>query len=83
MERHEGYSAPARDTHLNKAKVAIVKARDYDRAQIYAGVEKGIELIGGLEKIVKPRSSVFVKTFQEGNCDRPELPVPFGNPVRA
>ena len=61
MERHEGYSALARDTHLNKAKVAIVKARDYDRAQIYAGVEKGIELIGGLERIVKPRSSVFVK----------------------
>ena len=61
MERHEGYSAPAQDTHLNKAKVAIVKAHDYDCAQIYAGMEKGIELIGGLEKIVKPRSSVFVK----------------------
>ena len=60
-ERHRGYSAPAQNTRLNKVKVAIIKAHDYDRAQIHAGVEKGIELIGGLEKIIKPRSNVFVK----------------------
>ena len=61
VECHEAYSEFPQNTHVSKAKVAIVKAHDYDCAQIYAGVDKGIELIGGLEKIVKPRSSVFVK----------------------
>ena len=60
-ERHRGYPSPAQNTRLNKVKVAIIKAHDYDHAQIHAGVKKGIELIGGLEKIVKPRSNVFVK----------------------
>ncbi|MBA7473704.1 hypothetical protein ES707_09047 [subsurface metagenome] len=47
--------------HMNKAKVSIVKAHDYDYAELYVAVGKGIELIGGLAKIVPPGSKVFVK----------------------
>ncbi len=46
---------------MNKAKVSIVRAHDYDYAEIYAAVGKGIELIGGLAKIVPTGSKVFVK----------------------
>jgi len=46
---------------MNKAKVSIVRAHDYDYAEIYTAVERGIELIGGLAKIVSPGSKVFVK----------------------
>ncbi len=46
---------------MNKAKVSIVRAHDYDYTEIYAAMEKGIELIGGLAKIVSPGSKVFVK----------------------
>ncbi|GAI47632.1 unnamed protein product, partial [marine sediment metagenome] len=34
MERHEAYSESPQNTHASKAKVAIVKAHDYDCAQI-------------------------------------------------
>jgi len=47
--------------HMNKAKVSIVRAHDYDYAELYVAVGKGIELIGGLAKIVPPGSKVFVK----------------------
>ena len=46
---------------MNKAKVSIVRAHDYDYAEIYAAMEKGIELLGGLAKIVPTGSKVFVK----------------------
>jgi len=49
------------DTYINKAKVSIVRAHDYDYDEIYAAVEKSIELIGGLTKIVPSGSRVFVK----------------------
>ncbi len=49
------------NTHMNKAKVSIVRAHDYDYAEVHAAVEKGVELIGGLAKIVPPGSKVFVK----------------------
>jgi len=41
--------------------VSIVRAYDYDYAEIYAAMEKAIELLGGLAKIVPPGSKVFVK----------------------
>jgi len=53
--------AHLQNTHMNKAKVSIVRAHDYDYAEIYASVEKGIELLGGLTQIVSPGSKVFVK----------------------
>ena len=46
---------------MNKSKVSIVRAHDYDYAEIYAAMEKGIELIGGLAEVVPPGSKVFVK----------------------
>ena len=59
--RHKGDNAQLQNTHMNKAKVSIVRAHDYDYAEIYAVMEEGIELIGGLAKIVPPGSKVFVK----------------------
>jgi len=61
LDRHKKGPTLLHNTHMNKAKVSIVKARDYDCAQIYAAVEKGVKLIGGLEKVVRPRNKVFVK----------------------
>jgi uncharacterized protein (DUF362 family)/Pyruvate/2-oxoacid:ferredoxin oxidoreductase delta subunit len=46
---------------MNKAKVSIVKADDYDYPMVYAGVEKCLELLGGLGAMVKPESRIFVK----------------------
>ncbi len=59
--QHKRDNAYLQNTHMNKAKVSIVRAHDYDYAEIYAAVRKGIELIGGLTKIVSPDSKVFVK----------------------
>ena len=59
--RRKRDNAHLQNTHMNKAKVSIVRAHDYDYAEIYAAMEKGIELIGGLTKIVPPGSKVFVK----------------------
>ncbi len=61
VDHHNKDSPIFQSNHGKKAKVSIVKAPDYDYAQIYAAVKKGIELIGGLEKIVKPGNNVFVK----------------------
>ncbi len=44
-----------------KAMVSIVKVADYDFAKIYRAVKKSTNLIGNLEKVIKPRSKVFVK----------------------
>lgn len=46
---------------MNKAKVSIVRAHEYDYAQLNEAIEKSIKLIGGLERIVKPGDRVFVK----------------------
>ena len=46
---------------MKKAKVAVVKVSDYKSEEISAGLKKALALIGGLEKIIKPRSKVFVK----------------------
>jgi uncharacterized protein (DUF362 family)/ferredoxin len=42
-------------------QVSIVRAGNYDVDEIREAVRKGIELIGGLETIVKPGDRVFVK----------------------
>ena len=59
--QHKRDNAHLQNTHMNKAKVSIVKAHDYDYAEVHTAVEKGIKLIGGLTKIVPPDSKVFVK----------------------
>lgn len=42
-------------------KVSIVKVADYISAEVSEGLKKSLALIGGLEKIIKPHSKVFVK----------------------
>ncbi len=59
--RHQRDNTHLQHTYMNKAKVSIVRAHDYDYAEIYAAMEKGIGLLGGLAKIVPPGSKVFVK----------------------
>lgn len=44
-----------------EAKVSIVKVKEYKSEEVYKAIKKGLDLIGGLENILKPRSKVFVK----------------------
>jgi len=44
-----------------QAQVSIVRASKYDLTEILTAVRKSIELIGGLEEVIKPGSRVFVK----------------------
>ena len=46
---------------MNRPKVSIVRAYNYDSPQIYSAIEESIDLIGGLETIIKPGNKVFVK----------------------
>ena len=46
---------------MDKSKVSIVRAFNYDYAEIYAGIEGGIELICDLGKLIQPGCKVFVK----------------------
>ena len=57
---------------MNKAKVSIAKVDDYDRLKIQAGVERCIELLGGLKTIVKPGDRVFVKLNHLSPSSPPE-----------
>ncbi|UCC39106.1 MAG: DUF362 domain-containing protein [Candidatus Aminicenantes bacterium] len=57
---------------MKKAKVAIVKASDYESKEISAGLKKGLALLGGLEKIIKPKSKVFVKINHLSSSSPPE-----------
>ncbi len=51
--RDDGSQAPAR--------VAIVRAESYQLPRVRAAVDEAIRLIGGLETVVRPGTSVFVK----------------------
>ena len=46
---------------MGRVKVAAVRARDYDYAKVYVAVHRAVELTGGLEKLIKPGTQVFVK----------------------
>ena len=61
VDRQERESTSLKDAKLRNATVSIVRAHDYDCAQIYEAVKEGVELIGGLERVIKPGSRVFVK----------------------
>jgi len=43
------------------SKVAIVKCADYDPDSVYASVSKSLELLGGLDKYIKPGMRVLLK----------------------
>jgi uncharacterized protein (DUF362 family) len=44
-----------------KPKVSIVKCQDYDQARVDEAVRQSLELIGGLENVVKPGNTVLIK----------------------
>jgi uncharacterized protein (DUF362 family)/Pyruvate/2-oxoacid:ferredoxin oxidoreductase delta subunit len=48
-------------TGQNNARVSIVRADDYNLPRLVPIVQRSIELIGGLETIIKPGDRVFVK----------------------
>jgi len=61
VDREERVSPSLKDARSRKATVSIVRVHDYDCTQIYEAVKEGVELIGGLERVIKPGSKVFVK----------------------
>jgi len=60
MSRRKDPSIPE-PVDLPGTRVSIVRAGKYDVDEIRDAVRRGIELIGGLEGIVKPGDRVFVK----------------------
>jgi len=46
---------------MDRAKVAIIRAHEYDRAQIRSALEQGLALIGGWNHLIRPGDDVFVK----------------------
>ena len=43
------------------SKVSIVRCEDYDRDKVFAAVKRAVDLVGGIEKFVKPGMSVLLK----------------------
>lgn len=63
-----------------KSQVSIVKCNSYDRAEVEPAVRSSIELIGGIQKFIKPGSKVLVKPNlltatepQKGVTTHPEI----------
>jgi uncharacterized protein (DUF362 family)/ferredoxin len=48
-------------TKIHKSQVAIVACAGYDSAEVEAAVKKAVDLIGGIERFVKPDEKVLVK----------------------
>lgn len=46
---------------MKKAKVSIVKLEDYQSEKVLNALKKSLDLIGGLENILKPQTKIFVK----------------------
>lgn len=57
---------------MKKAKVSIVKVPDYNSGEIYGALKKSLSLIGSLENIIKPQSTVFVKINHLSPSSPPE-----------
>jgi uncharacterized protein (DUF362 family)/NAD-dependent dihydropyrimidine dehydrogenase PreA subunit len=60
-DQDNGDSPTLQNKGLKRVKVSLVRAHDYEFAQIYAALTKAIESIGKLQKIFKPGARVFVK----------------------
>ncbi len=43
------------------AKVSIVKCENYEHLKVKTAILKSLELIGGLEKLIKPGDNVLLK----------------------
>lgn len=46
---------------MKKSKVAIARLRDYQSKNVYNALKNALDLLGGLENILKPQTQVFVK----------------------
>ncbi|NIM90095.1 MAG: DUF362 domain-containing protein [Candidatus Aminicenantes bacterium] len=46
---------------MDKPKVSIVRIEDYNSEEIYQAIKQSLQLLGGLDKFVKPKSKIFVK----------------------
>ncbi len=46
---------------MTKSKVALVRCESYDEEAVFAAVKKGVDLIGGLDGIVKEGEKVLLK----------------------
>ncbi len=46
---------------MKKAEVSLVKVTDYQQDNVSRGLERGLKLLGGLDKIITPGSRVFIK----------------------
>jgi uncharacterized protein (DUF362 family) len=57
----DGDSPTSTNKSLKRAKVSLVRAREYEFAQVHAAIAKAVELIGGLPQVVKPGAKFFVK----------------------
>ncbi len=56
----------------NNSVVAITKADDYNYVKVYEAVKKSLELIGGLDRIIKQGDKVFVKINHLPPSSQPE-----------
>jgi len=69
-----------KDIAVNKSKVSIVRCVDYKQPQVEAAVTESVELIGGIEKFIKPNARVLLKpnllsarSPEEGVNTHPEI----------
>lgn len=55
---------------MTKSQVSIVRCKTYDTKEVESAVKKSVELLGGIEKFLKPNSKVLIKP----NLLSPRLP---------
>ena len=46
---------------MNKAQVSLVKCKTYDAKEVELAVKRSVDLLGGIEKFIKPDSKVLIK----------------------
>jgi uncharacterized protein (DUF362 family)/Pyruvate/2-oxoacid:ferredoxin oxidoreductase delta subunit len=57
---------------MDRAKVAVVRCLDYRPEALSAGIGRALELVGGLDRVLKPRARVFVKINHLSSFAAPE-----------
>lgn len=57
---------------MQKPKVSLVKLVDYKEDNVYRALEESLNLLGGLENIMKPHSKIFVKINHLSPSSPPE-----------
>ena len=46
---------------MNKSRVAVVRCETYGEAAVYAAVKRGLDLLGGLQSLIKPGEKILLK----------------------